>query len=87
MNLVVELDRLLDREKYLVGPADFAVQPPFGIRAHSQDLPMVWLLARDRGAWPDKPKPIEGRNEPVPLPGLGIELSMAALDHGIPDPA
>lgn len=53
----------------------------------SQDWPMVWLLTRDNGTWPDKPQPIEGRNEGVPLPGLGIELSMAALYHGIRDPA
>jgi Uma2 family endonuclease len=139
-NLVLELSRFLDREKYLIGSADFAVETPFGIRAPdvivepmtaelhqrisgnpvflaevlspssvgidfaekipeytaipslhaylicSQDSPMVWLLARDAGAWPDKPKPIEGRNEMVPLLGLGIELSMAALYLGIPDP-
>ena len=29
---------------------------------------------------------IEGRNETVPLPRLGIELSMAALYLGVPDP-
>jgi Uma2 family endonuclease len=140
-NLVLELGRLLDPERYLIGSADFAVQTPFGIRAPdvivepmtaeldqrvsgnpvflaevlspssvgidfaekiteytaipslhaylicSQDLPMVWLLARDRGAWPDKPQPIEGRDGTVPLPGLGIQLSMAALYRGIPDPA
>jgi Uma2 family endonuclease len=140
-NLVLELSRLLDPERYLIGSADFAVQTPFGIRAPdvivepmtaeldqrisinpvfltevlspasvaidfaekipeytaipsllaylicSQDLPMVWLLARDGGVWPDKPQPIEGRNETVPVAGLGVELSMAALYHGIPDPA
>jgi hypothetical protein len=52
----------------------------------SQDLPMVWLLAREGGARPDKPQPIERRDKKVPLPGLGIELSMAAIYHGIPDP-
>jgi Uma2 family endonuclease len=140
-NLVLELGRVLDRERYLIGSADFAVQTPFGIRAPdvivepmpveldqrvssnpiflaevlspstvgidfaekipeytaipsleaylicSQDLAIVWLLARDKGAWPDKPQPIEGREAMVPLPGLGIELSLAALYHGIPDPA
>jgi Uma2 family endonuclease len=139
-NLVLELGRLLDRERFLIGSADFAVQTPYGIRAPdvfvepmtadlderisgnpgflaevlspssvgidfaekipeytaipslhaylicSQDLPLVWLLARDQGAWPDKPPPIEGRDATVPIPGLGIELSMAALYHGIPDP-
>jgi hypothetical protein len=44
-------------------------------------------FARDRGTWPDKPQPIEVREAMVPLPGLGIELSMAALYDGIPDPA
>jgi Uma2 family endonuclease len=139
-NLVLELSRLLDPERYLIGSADFALQTPFGIRAPdvivepmtaeldqrisinpvflaevlspasvaidfaekipeytaipsllaylicSQDLPIVWLLARDSGTWPGKPEPIVGRNATVPLPGLGIEVSMATLYHGIPDP-
>lgn len=52
----------------------------------SQDLPMSWLFARESGIWPKKPQEIKGRDKTLPLQALGIELQMAAIFRGIPDP-
>lgn len=52
----------------------------------SQDAPLAWVWARrpDR-SWPLDAEMLEGRDADVPLGGLGIALSMAAIFRGIPD--
>jgi Uma2 family endonuclease len=52
----------------------------------SQDLPLAWFYAREGDAWPKKAREIAGRDQAVPVPALGIELAMAAIYEGIPDP-
>lgn len=53
----------------------------------SQDEPRAWVWARkDDASWPIDAATIEGREASIPLGGLGIELSMAAIFRGIPDP-
>jgi len=140
-NIVGELVRLLDRERFEVGVADFAVQTPVGVRSPdvvvdqvnprggelststpifiaevlspstagkdftekleeytaidtlqtyficSQDEPRAWVWARQRdGSWPRRPVELVGREATIALGGLGVELSMAAVFRGIPDP-
>ena len=52
----------------------------------SQDEPRVWVWARQPdGSWPVDSEMIAGREAEMPLGGLGIELSMAAIFRGIPD--
>jgi Uma2 family endonuclease len=139
-NILMELGRLLDRERYDIGSADFAVRTRFGVRSPdvvvdhtnphgrelstssplfiaevlspstagtdlaekreeytsadtlgtylicSQDEPRAWYwLRQGDGAWPSLPKELVGREGSIPLGGLGIELSMAAVFRGIPD--
>jgi Uma2 family endonuclease len=53
----------------------------------SQDEPRVWVWARQAdGSWSVEAEMIEGREIAIPLGGLAIELSMAAIFRGIPDP-
>ena len=53
----------------------------------SQDEPRAWVWARlQDGAWPQHPEEIEGRVQSIPAGGLGIEISMASIFRGIPDP-
>jgi Uma2 family endonuclease len=53
----------------------------------SQDEPRLWLWARQTGgSWPVDAEMIEGRDGAIQLGGLGIEVTMAALFRGIPDP-
>jgi Uma2 family endonuclease len=53
----------------------------------SQDEPRAWVWARQAdGSWPVEAEMIEGRDGSIPLGGLGIELTMAAVFRGIPDP-
>ena len=53
----------------------------------SQDEPRAWVWVRQSdGSWPRKPTEFAGRDGAVALGGLGIELSMAAIFRGIPDP-
>jgi Uma2 family endonuclease len=52
----------------------------------SQDEPRAWYWSRrSDGSWPKKPVEVAGRDGTIPLAGLGIELSMAAIFRGIPD--
>jgi Uma2 family endonuclease len=52
----------------------------------SQDEPRTWVWARKSdGSWPIDAEMIESREASIPLGGLGIELSMAAIFRGIPD--
>ena len=52
----------------------------------SQDEPRAWVWARQSdGSWPKLPTELAGREGAIPLGGLGIELSMAAIFRGIPD--
>jgi hypothetical protein len=49
----------------------------------SQELPQVWLWSRgEDDAW-SEPWMIEGLNESVSLPGLGLVLSLDRLYAGI----
>jgi Uma2 family endonuclease len=51
-----------------------------------QDEPRAWVWSRQGdGAWPRLPPELAGREGAIPLAGLGIELSMAAIFRGIPD--
>jgi Uma2 family endonuclease len=51
-----------------------------------QDEPRAWVWARQAdGSWPRRPTELAGRDGRIPLGGLGIELSMAAIFRGIPD--
>jgi Uma2 family endonuclease len=53
----------------------------------SQDEPRAWVWARQGdSSWPDLPRELIGRDGAMPLGGLGIELAMAAVFRGIPDP-
>ncbi len=53
----------------------------------SQDEPTVWLMARDqKGAWPESLKEIRGRGGSVSIPSLGLDMPMAEIYRGIPDP-
>ncbi len=53
----------------------------------SQDEPRAWVWSRQGdGVWARLPKELVGREGTVPLGGLGIELAMAAIFRGIPDP-
>jgi Uma2 family endonuclease len=53
----------------------------------SQDEPRAWAWARQPdGALPRQPVEFVGRQDSVPLGGLGIELAMAGIFRGIPDP-
>jgi Uma2 family endonuclease len=53
----------------------------------SQDEPRAWAWSRQGdGSWPKLPKELVGREGSIPLAGLGIELAMAAVFRGIPDP-
>lgn len=53
----------------------------------SQDEPRAWVWSRQSdGSWPRLPKELVGREVDIPLGGLGIELAMAAVFRGIPDP-
>lgn len=52
----------------------------------SQDEPRAWVWSRQAdGSWPKKPTEIVGREDAIPLGGLDIELSMAAIFCDIPD--
>ncbi len=52
----------------------------------SQDEPRAWVWTRQTdGSWPKLPVELAGREGSVPLGGLGIELTMAAVFRGIPD--
>lgn len=52
----------------------------------SQDEPRAWVWSRQSdGAWPKLPMEYAGREGAVPLGGLDVELSMAAVFRGIPD--
>jgi Uma2 family endonuclease len=140
-NIILELGRLLDAERYDISSADFAVRSAFGIRSPdvvvdeanphgrqlhtttpifiaevlspsttgidfiekseeygsieslqtylicAQDEPRAWYWSRQAdGSWPKKPMEIAGREGAISLGGLDIELSMAAIFRGIPDP-
>lgn len=53
----------------------------------SQDEPRAWVWARQTdGSWPVEAEMLEAREGTIPLGGLGIELAMAAIFRGIPDP-
>jgi Uma2 family endonuclease len=53
----------------------------------SQDEPRAWVWARRAdGSWPVEVEMVEGRDGSIPLGGLAIELAMAAIFRGIPDP-
>ena len=52
----------------------------------SQDEPRAWVWARQSdGSWPKLPTELAGREDAIPLGGLDVELSMAAIFRGIPD--
>lgn len=140
-NILVELAHLLDRDRFDIGSADFAVRTPVGVRSPdivvdavgalgrqlatespllivevlspsttgvdftekleeytaidslqtylicSQDQPRAWVWSRQAdGIWPKLPTEVAGREGTIPLGGLGIELAMAAIFRGIPDP-
>jgi Uma2 family endonuclease len=52
----------------------------------SQDEPRAWVWARQSdGSWPKLPTELAGREGTIPLGGLDVELSMAAIFRGIPD--
>jgi Uma2 family endonuclease len=52
----------------------------------SQDEPRAWVWARKPdGSWPVDAEMFGGREASIPLGGLGIALSMAAIFRGIPD--
>jgi Uma2 family endonuclease len=139
-NILMELGRLLDRERYDIGSADFAVRTPFGVRSPdivvdladsggkelstssplfiaevlspsttgtdftekleeytsidslktylicAQEEPRAWVWSRQGdGSWQKLPTKLVGRDGAIPLLGLGVELSMAAIFRGIPD--
>ncbi len=53
----------------------------------SQDEPRAWFWARQGdGSWPKLPVELAGRDGLIPLGGLDIELAMATIFRGIPDP-
>jgi Uma2 family endonuclease len=52
----------------------------------SQDEPRAWVWPRlSDGSWPRLPTELAGREGAIPLVGLGIEITMAAIFRGIPD--
>jgi Uma2 family endonuclease len=52
----------------------------------SQDEPRAWVWSRQSdGAWPRLPTELAGREGAIPLGGLGVEITMAAIFRGIPD--
>jgi len=52
----------------------------------SQDEPRAWVWARrSDGTWPKLPVELADRDSVIALGGLDVELSMAAVFHGIPD--
>src|SRR4051794_15461645 len=52
----------------------------------SQDEPRAWVWSRQSdGSWPRLPTEFAGREGAIPLGGLGIEITMAAIFRGIPD--
>jgi Uma2 family endonuclease len=52
----------------------------------SQDEPRAWVWSRQiNGSWPRLPTELAGREGAIPLGGLGIEITMAAIFRGIPD--
>ena len=54
----------------------------------SQDEPRVWVWSRTAdGAWPSSPTMLERREDVIGLGRLGIELTLAAIYRGVPDPA
>lgn len=53
----------------------------------SQDEPRAWVWARrSDGSWPRLPVELAGRDGLIALGGLELELTMAAIFRGIPDP-
>jgi Uma2 family endonuclease len=53
----------------------------------SQDEPRAWVWARyDDGSWPKRPIELVGRENAIAVGGLGVELAMAAIFRGFPDP-
>jgi phosphoribosylformimino-5-aminoimidazole carboxamide ribotide isomerase len=53
----------------------------------SQDEPRAWVWQRQPdGAWPELPVELAGRSGRIALGKLGIELAMADMFVGIPDP-
>ena len=139
-NISFELMRHLDRDRYTVAVADFAVRTATGIRGPdvlvdeaapysrelatsrpifiaevlspstavldvttkqreytaiaslqtylvcSQDEPRAWIWTRKAdGVFSIEAEMVAGREASIPLGGLGIELSMAAIFRGIPD--
>jgi Uma2 family endonuclease len=139
-NLLGELLRLVDRDRFDISAADFAVRTKVGVRSSdvvvdelvpdrrqletstplfiaevqspstagtdftekveeytsletlqtylicSQDEPRAWVWSRQGdGSWPKLPTELVGREGAIPLGGLGIEITMAAILRGIPD--
>jgi Uma2 family endonuclease len=53
----------------------------------SQDEPRAWVWERQGDdSWPKLPLELTGRDGSIPSGGLDIELTMAAIFRGIPDP-
>ena len=53
----------------------------------SQDEPRAWVWSRRAdGTWPTLPTELAAREGTILLSGLGIDLAMAAIFRGIPDP-
>ena len=53
----------------------------------SQDEPRAWVWQRGTDdAWPELPVELAGREDAIALRELGIELPMASIFLGIPDP-
>jgi Uma2 family endonuclease len=52
----------------------------------SQDEPRTWVWSRQSdGSSPRLPTELAGREGAIPLGGLGLEITMAAIFRGIPD--
>ncbi|MGH6816917.1 MAG: Uma2 family endonuclease [Hyphomicrobiaceae bacterium] len=52
----------------------------------SQEEPRGWVWEKKDGSWPPLPLEIDDRSAKIPIAELGIELDMAAIYRGIPDP-
>ena len=53
----------------------------------AQEEPRAWVWSRKSdGSWPKLPTELAGRHSVIPLAGLDMELAMAAIFRGIPDP-
>ena len=53
----------------------------------AQEEPRAWVWSRQSdGSWPKLPTELAGRDSVIPLAGLDMELAMAAIFRGIPDP-